>query len=173
MTYFLRDIASYHRLLATLQLFFFYKFSNLWVHDDKTEIFVIGRHQLDPTKYSHKIRKSIKILGIVFDAASRMRANFDFVLKSIKEILNMWKCRGLTLLGRIQIVKSFILPNSFSKAALIAVSEDFIKEVNSLIYRFIWKGNEKIKHSTLINHIEDGGLRMTFHRWSLLRGWCY
>ena len=89
-----------------------------------------------------------------------MRANFDLVLKSIKDILNMWKWRGLTLLGRIQIVKSFILPKFLSKAALIAVSEELIKEVNSLIYRFIWKGNDKIKRSTLINDIEDGGFRI-------------
>ena len=89
-----------------------------------------------------------------------MRANFDLVLKSIKDILNMWKWRGLTLLGRIQIVKSFILPKCLSKAVLIAVSEELIKEVNSLIYRFIWKGNDKIKRSALINDIE---LRMLEH----------
>ena len=47
-----------------------------------------------------------------------------------------------------------------SKVALIAVSEILIKEVNSLIYRFIWKGTDKIKRSALINDIEDGGLRM-------------
>ena len=98
MTCFLRDIASYHRLLVALQLF--HKFSNLRVNDDETEIFAIGRHHLDPIKYSDKIRKSIKILGIVFDyhTALRMRANFELVLKSIKDILNMWKWRGLTLL---------------------------------------------------------------------------
>ena len=74
MTCFLRDIASYHRLLATLQIF--YKFSNLRVNDDKTEIFAIGTHNLDPTTFSHKVRESIKILGIVYDyrIASRMRA---------------------------------------------------------------------------------------------------
>ena len=72
----------------------------------------------------------------------------------------MWKWRGLTLLGRIQIVKSFIIPKVLSKAALIAVTEDLIKEINSLIYRFIWKGNGKIKRAALINDIEDGGLKM-------------
>ena len=45
-----------------------------------------------------------------------------------------------------------------SKAALITVTGDFIKEINSLIYRFIWKGNDKIKRAALINDIEDGGL---------------
>ena len=72
----------------------------------------------------------------------------------------MWKWRSLTLLGRIQIVKSFIIPKVLSKAALIAVTEDLIKEINSLIYRFIWKGNGKIKRAALINDIEDGDLKM-------------
>ena len=43
----------------------------------------------------------------------------------------MWKWRGLTLLGRIQIVKSFIIPKVLSKAALIAVTEDLIREINT------------------------------------------
>ena len=47
-----------------------------------------------------------------------------------------------------------------SKTALIAVTEDLIKEINSLIYRFIWKGNDKIKRAALINDIEDSGLKM-------------
>ena len=41
MTCFLRDIASYNRLMAMFQLFS--KFSNLQVNNDKTEIFAIGR----------------------------------------------------------------------------------------------------------------------------------
>ena len=63
-------------------------------------------------------------------------------------------------MGRIQLVKSFIIPKVLSKASLITVTDDLIKEVNSLMYRFIWKGNDKIKRTTLINDIEDGGLKM-------------
>ena len=160
MTCFLRDMSSYHRLLATLQLF--YRFSNLRLNNDKTEIFAIGGHHIDQANCPHKVRKSIKILGIVFDyhMPSRKKANFDSILKSIKNLLNMWKWRGLTLLGKIQIVKSLIIPKVLSKAAMISVSEDLIKEINSLIYRFIWKDNDKIKRCALINDIEDGGLRM-------------
>ena len=55
MTCFLTDTACYHRLLAQLQLFS--KFSNLRVNNDKTEIFAIGRHHLDETKYPHTLRK--------------------------------------------------------------------------------------------------------------------
>ena len=80
----------------------------------------------------------------------RKKANYDSVLKSIKKALNMWKWRGLTLIGRIQIVKSFAIPKIMSKASLIPVSSELIKEVNKELYSFIWKGKDKVKRSTLI-----------------------
>ena len=70
----------------------------------------------------------------------------------------MWRRRGLTLLGRIQIVKTFAIPKFMYKVSLISVSEDLIKDVNKLLYGFIWKGNDKIKHTALVNDIENGGL---------------
>ena len=72
----------------------------------------------------------------------------------------MWKCRGLTLLGKIQIVKTFVIPKFMRKAAIISISKDLIKEINRLIYGFIWRGNDKIKRSAIINDIENGGLKM-------------
>jgi len=72
----------------------------------------------------------------------------------------MWRWRGLTLLGRIQIVKMFAIPKFMYKASLISVSEDLIKDVNKLLYGFIWKGNDKIKCTALINDIENSGLKM-------------
>ena len=42
----------------------------------------------------------------------------------------MWKWRGLTIIGKIQIVKSFAIPKFMSKAAVIFVSNDLVKEVN-------------------------------------------
>ena len=88
MTCFLRDMASYYRLVVILQLFS--KLSNLRVNNDKTEIFAIGRHSLDQTNVPHKIRTSIKILGIYFEYSvlSRMKTNFESILKSILRDIN-------------------------------------------------------------------------------------
>ena len=117
MPCFLRDIRSYRQLCVILHLFS--KHSGLRVNNDKTEIFAVGPHRLDDANFSHKICTSIKILGIVFDyrIPSRTKANFDFIFKSIQEMLNMWKWRGLTLIGKIKIVKSLIIPKCLSKAA--------------------------------------------------------
>ena len=94
------------------------------------------------------------------DRPSRTKANFDFIFKSIQEMLNMWKWRGLTLIAKIEIVKSLIIPKCLSKAPLISVTDDLVQEINKLIYRFIWMGTDKIKRCALINDIEDGGLKM-------------
>lgn len=74
----------------------------------------------------------------------------------------MWKWRGLTLIGRVQIVKSFAIPKIMSKASLIPVSNELIEEVNKELSLFIWKGKgkDKVKRSALINDIEEGGLKM-------------
>ena len=104
-----------------------------------------------------KYEPSIKIQGIVFDynVSSTMKAYFKAIVKSIRNTINMWKWRGLTLLGRIQLVKSFIIPKVLSKGSLITVTDDLIKEVNSLMYRFNWKDNDKINAPLL----------------SMIRGW--
>ena len=160
VTCFLRDRLSYLHLFAILK--FFSRFSGLRVNDDKTELFAIGPQNLVQEEFKHKTCTSIKILGICFDyqKTTRRNSNFNSIFKSINKTLNMWKWRGLTLLGRIQIVKMFAIPKFMYKASLIPVSEDLIKEVNKLLYGFIWRGNDKIKHTVLINDIEDGGLKM-------------
>ena len=91
----------------------------------------------------------------------RTKANFDFIFKFIQEMLNMWKWRGLTLIGKIEIVKSLIIPKILSKVAVNSVTDDLIQEINKkLTYCFIWNGTDKIKRSALINDIEDGGKKM-------------
>ena len=95
-----------------------------------------------------------------FDSLNRTFLESKLQLYSIKRTINMWRWRGLTLLGRIQIVKTFAIPKFMYKASLISVSEDLIKDVNKLLYGFIWKGNDKIKRTALINDIENGGLKM-------------
>ena len=151
MTCFLRVRLSYLHLFVNLK--FFSRLSGLRVNDDKTEQFAIGAQKLVQEEFYHKTRTSIKILGIYFDyhKPTRKNSKFNSILKSIKKALNLWRWQGLTLLGRIQIVKTFAIPKFMYKVSLISVSEDLIKDVNKLLYGFIWKGNDKIKRTALIN----------------------
>ena len=45
------------------------------------------------------------------------------------------------------------------RAGLICLDKEVIKEANSIIYDFIWKGKDKVKLSSLINDLKYGGLK--------------
>ena len=139
----------------------FSKFSGLKLNEEKTEFFRLGVHNLCEG-FPRKFKLSIQILGVHFDydELSRKKANFEATLESIKRTLSMRKWRGLTLIGKIQIVKSFAVPKFMSKASLIYVSNDLIQAGNKEFFNFIWKGKDKIKRFALINDIEYGGLKM-------------
>ena len=46
------------------------------------------------------------------------------------------------------------------RASVIPTTTELIKEVNSILYHFIWNGKDKVKHHALISDIEMGGLKM-------------
>ena len=104
---------------------------------------------------------TIKILGVYFGYGAKQRdeLNFRNTLKSLKTI-NLWKLRGLSLLGRIQIIKTFAIPKLTYRASVLPISIDLIKEADSLFYYFIWNGKDKVKRNVMISEDEKGGLNM-------------
>jgi len=71
----------------------------------------------------------------------------------------MWRWRDLTISGRIQIVKTFVIPIFMYRASLICVQKDTVTEVNKLLFRLIWKGKDKVKRLSLISDLDKGGLK--------------
>ena len=57
-----------------------------------------------------------------------------------------------TLLGRLQIIKTFAIPKFMFRASKIPLTKEVIKEINSVLIKFVWKsGKDKIKRKTLIS----------------------
>ena len=81
------------------------------------------------------------------------------LFRNLKEKLQRWKWRDLTILGRIQIVKTFVIPLFMYRASLICVQKDTVIEVNRLLFQFIWKGKDKVKRLSLVGDIDKGGLK--------------
>ena len=71
----------------------------------------------------------IKILNIYFGGEVKKREELNFwkTLESIKKTINLWKWRGLSLIGRIQIVKTFAIPKLMFRASAISISKDLVK----------------------------------------------
>ena len=72
------------------------------------------------------------------------KLNFESILKSLKKKLKLWKWRNLTVLGRVQIVKTFAISKFLYRASQLPLSSEIIKSANKIIYDFIWKGKDKV-----------------------------
>ena len=143
----------------------FKKYSGLGVNNDKTELMPLWctyDNMEELKKLGYKIVTELKITGVVFtyDENTFIRINFEGILQSIAKMFNIWKQRNLSLIGKIQIIKTF----GISKLLFITTMKNtpihIIKAANVIMYNFLWNGTEKVKRLTMISDITNGGLKM-------------
>ena len=135
--------------------------SGLEINHDKSEILLLGNRAyilqesnvVPENIHNIKVKKSVKILGIHFAHAfqARHKLNVEELISSIQHKLRIWKWRDLTIIGKIQIIKTFIIPIFLYRASLIPLGKDFVKQANKIIFDFTWKGKDKVKRSTLVS----------------------
>ena len=58
------------------------------------------------------------------------------------------------------IIQSLLLPKVVYISSLLPTPENVIKQLNYLIYKFLWKGKDKITRKSVINDCEGGGRKM-------------
>ena len=134
MTCFIKGSSSYTNLFVTLKTFC--ECFGLKINNVKTEALALGNSTSLWKGRSDlpNLCNNIKILGVYFgyDAKQRDELNFRNTLKSFKKTINLWKWRGLSLLGRIQILKTFAIPKLMFRASVLPISKDLIKEADLL-----------------------------------------
>ena len=161
LTTFVKNVKSFRSLSILLEKFG--NISGLKFNEEKTETYWLGSlHQSSEDIGIEKINKPMKILGIylTYDWKKYQELNFDNIIKSINQCINAWQWRNLTLMGRIQIFKAFAIPKFMFPAAQISLTKDVIKEVNTTLFRFLWRGKDNIKQLSLISDYKKSGRRM-------------
>ena len=85
--------------------------------------------------------------------------NYDEKLEKVRSILSSRNYRRLTLMGKIAILKR--LSQLVYVLSPLPLNVKAIKEVNKLLFAFLWNGKgDKIKRNTIINDYSNGGLKM-------------
>ena len=113
---------------------------------------------------SNGLNLRVKTLGVWFsiDPEIATDLNYHEKLNNVRNILNAWKYRRLTLVGKIAVIKSLAASQLvYVLSPLLGTNEKAIKEVNNIFYSFLWnqKGG-KIKRNVIINDYSNGGLKM-------------
>ena len=104
-----------------------------------------------------KWSKSVKALGIVFtyNDTDQLQKNFYDKLKDIRTQMRLWNCRGLSLFGKVTVIKSLLLPKMLYVFSVLTTPEEFIKQLNTIIYSFfLWKGTDKIAILAAVNDLK-------------------
>ena len=139
--------------------------SGLKLNRSKTEGIWLGalKHCREKFENINWTDTPVKSLGIYFgrNAGECKKLNFDKQYDKSEKLLNNWTKRNLTIIGKITVVKSLILPNLTFLASVTHIDKSNIDKFNTLIYKFIWNNKpSKVKRSILCQDILCGGLKM-------------
>ena len=143
-TLFVKDLESVQKLLEMLEKFI--RCLGLELNKSKTEAMWLGSwagRNEKPFGLRWRPKVAAYALGIHFtnDSSTSDKSNFEKKLEDLPRILNAWKRRKLTLLGKINIVKSLGLSKLTYNSSVLPLPKDFDKKVNKTIFDFL--GNNK------------------------------
>ncbi len=105
---------------------------------------------------------AVRCLGIYIghDKNECLKKNWVDKLEKIKIIFERWKGRNLTIFGKILIIKSLATSMLIHTMSILEVPDDILKEIEKMIFNFLWNSHERIKRKTLIGNKESGGVEM-------------
>ena len=153
--------------LNTIEVFGSY--SGLKMNTTKTKLIWIGRKKYSKEKINISTKLQwgttiFNLLGITFSVNldDIPSLNYSTTIEKSKKLLNHWKGRILTPLGKINVIKTFILSQFIHLFTSIpSPSQEFIKTMNSLFFNFIWNNKpDKVKRIYITQDYQNAGLRM-------------
>ena len=162
MTATLANISSVEKVIQILNDF--EKCSGLKMNLSKTKAMWVGKNKnYLETPLGLEWCIGVKTLGIHFscDQEQVMKQNFQDRLNEVQKATNLWKLRGLSIFGKVTIIKSFLIPKLLYVSSIIETPPEIIKQMERMIYKFLWKGPDKVTRLSVINTLEYGGLNLT------------
>lgn len=161
----LRNIPSLVNLINIYAQFS--EISGIYLNSEKTEIvhlnapFNPGTTVHVPLLGSLALKKNIKICGIYFptDDPESYRQNITQKITALKQQLNAWKTRSLTLLGKNILIKAFGISQLTHSFQTCHVVQGDLKEIETTLFQFLWGSRcDKIRRLFLYLPHNQGGI---------------
>ena len=143
--------------------------SGLKMNTSKTKVIWIGdkRHSSEKLPIRYKLEWGttvFNLLGVQFSVNLNDMPDLNYlsILDKSKKVINNWNKRSLTPLGKITIIKTFIISNfNYLFSAIPSPDKTFLKNLNRLLFNYLWDNKpDKICRTCVIQDYRDFGLRM-------------
>ena len=134
----LSDFDSVKQLFKILYIY--QRASGAKVNLLKTTGFLMGklRYEKDTPLDIRWTNEKIKILGFFFGNVDVSADNWEPKIQKIKNILNIWSNRRLTLHGKVVAVNSLATSGIWYLSNVLELPEKYAKEIDKMIFDFIW-----------------------------------
>ena len=109
-----------------------------------------------------RLMNGVKVTGIYFLYNKKLENENNFLnhITKLQEVINIWKMRNLSLLGKKAVFKTLALSKIIHLVLVTNVPTATIELLSKIQKEFLWGNNKsKIKHDTLCNDYENGGLK--------------
>lgn len=150
------------------ELLKFSRISGLNINLDKTQLVWIGSEKFSTKSIKTKWkllwgRNKFKLLGIYFntDLEEMLKDNYTPKITQMEKVLEQWKKRSLSPIGKITVLKTLIIP-IFNLLFISLPNPDAVmsEKITKTLYDFLWNNNPKIKKSVVVKEFAEGGLKM-------------
>ena len=159
---------SFSQLFDTLSTFG--KYSGCKINFNKTEAIWIGSKKgCQDFPYTNRgvswKTSQFKCLGVNFSLNLSLLycLNYKERLKRIEQTINCWRMRNLSLIGKVCVIKTLVLPQLIYLFSVlcIRIPRSFYTELNSIFYKFIWNGGrDRVQRIVMCNDYKNAGLKM-------------
>jgi hypothetical protein len=154
ITLLLKNQASLDKALAIIDDFG--STSGLLLNRDKTEIMLLDAS-------TEEEANTIKVTGVVHAAAENRhlaeKENFEPLIAKLRNMVNTWKMRALSLTGRAMVAKAQGWAQFQHISMAVHVPTWAAKQIDDILYKFIWKGPDRVKRVAMTSG-DDRSLKL-------------
>ena len=137
------------------------KVSGSKVNVDKTVCMAANENLSIPFPLKPISKDNKKVLGVPVGKDKINEAFWTKIIQKLKSKLNIWRMRSLSYIGKALIIRSQAISQISYAMEMIPIEDRFIKDINTIIFDFLWAGkNIKIKRNIAFLPRDIGGLNI-------------
>ena len=106
--------------------------------------------------------KPVKCLGVYIghNTVKCNELNWTKRLDKLEKSIQQWNKRRLTLLGKVKVIKTYLLSKIVYVASVLCVPQSAVTRLKDMLFGYLWGKRDKVKRKTVIRKLDEGGLNM-------------
>ena len=133
------------------------------IHKTKTTGLYIGPWKTKTPEFTEITwtNNNVKTLGVHHGYQINLHEIWMEKITKIKNCIQVWKSRNLSLKGKVLIIKTFLISQIGYELEMNGIPKHIEKDINKLLWEFLWDGKQPlVNRQTMCFNLDSGGVNM-------------